>query len=118
MSTRSEIRFFKDKKQVGCVYHHSDGYPEHITCDLNALGHDHKFMNDLSKAHGTGDDTKCSNEKKPQSDIEYSYEVELNEYGRAEKVKIIHHPFKGKKKEIFNGEVFEAVDKFCKKCER
>ena len=129
MSTRSEIRFYVGKKQEACVYHHSDGYPEHIVEDLVMIGHRGNFkelMTELSRSHGTQDPSCSSGNKgkKYQGDIEYSYEVYLKKdkgppsFFEVEKVKIYSHDdFDNinNKKLIFDGTVSNAYKKYaCK----
>jgi hypothetical protein len=84
MSTRSEIRFVKNGKLVGCVYHHMDGYPSHIINDIHTIHNAPNavdIMKGLSIGHGT-QDPKCAFPKsmdKHQGDIEYSYVVEYSQ---------------------------------------
>ena len=136
MSTRSEIRIFKNGKQEGCVYHHSDGYPKHIIRDIDSVYGRNvtpiETMQALSKDHGTND-TSCAygfKSKKIQGDVEYTYDLyyeqekkkggyappmELNKIvissidiiGIGEKVKQV-------KKEIFSGNKNDAFKKFVK----
>ena len=129
MSTRSEIRLFVNGKQKGCIYHHSDGYPDHVVQDINTLSGSSyddikSLMKNLSKNHGT-DEQKCAygdKSKKNQGDIEYSYNVDyqkkkdINYFSLSDaKLEIFKHKNEGKIK-IFSGQVHKAFDKYV--CEK
>lgn len=127
MSTRSEIRFFLGKKLEGCVYHHHDGYPEHIVCSdlkvLTGLSNNVKVMKVLATNHGTKD-PNCGHKTIRQGDLEYDYEVqEENKGGKVmynrpiSKVKITHIGSDEGARVIFNGTMEEAEKKFCRKGE-
>lgn len=128
MSTRSEIRFFKHGKQTDCVYHHSDGYPEHVIEDIAQISYyDETYktlMRALAKNHGTVD-VECSGGKKTkkyQGDIEYSYELEFGKkkdsFGlpKSEIIKIYKHGNNVEnKKLVFEGTISKAYEKYvCK----
>jgi len=126
MSTRSEIRFYNNQKLLGCVYHHSDGYPSHIVNDLEVVGgkNPKALLHTLSIAHGSSH-SKCAygdKSEKHQGDIEYSYkafyEKERKTPGgfiinpKLKKLEITHHPFEGSPKKIFSGEIDDAYKQF------
>ena len=118
MGTRSEIRFYEGKELKGCVYHHYDGYPEHIIDDISKLKKSDakKTMSRLSKSHGSRL-TKCAHgdkSEKHQGDVEYSYKVNFNKSQKPNKIKIFHHTgFKiRKKRKVFDGTLVQARRKF------
>lgn len=129
MGTRSEIRFYENKKLKRCIYHHYDGYPDHIIKDLSVLGgkNPEKLMEELSKSHGT-QNTKCAygeKSEKNQEDIDYSYRLFYNkskkirgfqpdpQLNKIEVLRCEWDNINGKKceRKIFEGTVQEALKK-------
>ena len=134
MSTRTEVRIHKNGKQVGCVYHHHDGYPSHIVNDLATIGNADNFksvMKGMAKAHGTHN-VKCSSGdkgKKYQGDIDYAYDVYMKKDRKVRgwsspaeitKIKIneVKYDYKTNKftqNKIYDGSVWDAYTKYvCK----
>lgn len=99
MSTRSEIVFYKGKKQLTKLYHHCDGYLEGVGLDLYLLAfkdlYEDKnktmdidwFINILQhQINDDGYETTIYN----HTDIEYQYNIQVDKYYRLSSISVVH----------------------------